>query len=598
MIAQTITQRTSGFTTMKAPFGLPLLATILLLCGAQQQAFATTYTYGSSGSTLTPWSTSTWTNGVPSSSQDNVLTFSPATGLRINSSNDLGALFQLNRLNITNNSSSTNPQTYAIAGNSLNFVKDSSNTLPMLVLGRSVINGGSMTLSTPFTVTDALTIANNANATTLATTIQGAITNTGGMTFNGSGAAAITLGTGIISGVGGITYSGSYTVTASGANTYTGGTTVSAGRLKIGNAKALGASSGAASVSSGAVLDLNGITMTNTNALTVNGTGISSGGALTNSSATAGTYAGLVTLGSASSIVASSGNIVLSNVGTITGSGFDLALDGTATGSSIVSIIDTGAGALTKQGGGTWTLSGANTYTGTTTVSGGTLALGSSGSFANSPVIVIGDTGSSGAVLDLTSKTGGFTFGSSQTVKGIGTINIGTGTAITINGNLAPGNSPGLLNVTGDLVLANAATVPATGAITTMELGGNGGVAGTDYDKVIVSGQLTFGGTLAIVSYNSYDLAQAGTYHLFGFGSKTGNFDFVSVASTTLTNNTTSWSATNLAGSGFDYTFTLATGDLVVMATAAIPEPSTYAMLAGVLALGMGVWRRTRGRHV
>ncbi len=101
-----------------------------------------------------------------------------------------------------------------------------------------------------------------------------------------------------------LTKSGLGTLTLSAANTYSGGTTINSGTVKLGNATALGASAGAVSESAGAVLDLNGQTLTNTNALTINGTGISGNGALINSSGTGATYAGLLTLGGASSIVA------------------------------------------------------------------------------------------------------------------------------------------------------------------------------------------------------------------------------------------------------------------------------------------------------
>ena len=167
---------------------------------------------------------------------------------------------------------------------------------------------------------------------------------------------------GIISGIGTVTKSGSSTLTLSGTNTYTGGTTISVGTLKIGNATALGGNSGAASITFGAVLDLNGTTMTNTNALTVNGTGISSGGAIINSSSTGATYAGLLTLGSASSIIGGTGTITLSNASTISGSTFGLTLGG-AQGGTISSIIGTGTGTLTKQDAGTWNLAGVNTFT-------------------------------------------------------------------------------------------------------------------------------------------------------------------------------------------------------------------------------------------
>ncbi|MGN0833313.1 MAG: autotransporter-associated beta strand repeat-containing protein [Kiritimatiellia bacterium] len=51
---------------------------------------------------------------------------------------------------------------------------------------------------------------------------------------------------------------------------------------------------------------------------------------------------------------------------------------------------------VVKTGAGTWTLSGENTHSGTTTVSGGTLALAAGGSIANSPVVI-----NDGATLSL-----------------------------------------------------------------------------------------------------------------------------------------------------------------------------------------------------
>ncbi len=60
--------------------------------------------------------------------------------------------------------------------------------------------------------------------------------------------------------------------------------------------------------------------------------------------------------------------------GTLTGSGLALTLAGAGNG-SLASIIGTGAGTLSKTGAGMWTLSAANTYTGATSITGGTLQI-------------------------------------------------------------------------------------------------------------------------------------------------------------------------------------------------------------------------------
>ena len=241
---------------------------------------------------------------------------------------------------------------------------------------------------------------------------------------------------------------GAGTWNLSGANTYTGGTTVSAGTLQIGSPAALGGSTGAVTVTSGAVLDLNGQTMTNTNALTLNGTGISGGGALINSSAANATYPGFLTLGSASSIVSNNGNIIIGNTTStttvITGAGFNLTLDGTATGSNITSQISTGTGSVIKNGTGKWDLScvttfnslaatAFNTYTGGTSINAGTLEMDLSGQSSGVPSVGLGSIViTSPGILDLNNDTVATTvYGVTNHSPGVARINGPTPALVT-----------------------------------------------------------------------------------------------------------------------------------------------------------------------
>lgn len=194
--------------------------------------------------------------------------------------------------------------------------------------------------------------------------------------------------------------------------------------------------------------------MTNTNALTLNGTGIASGGALKNSSSTAATYAGLITLGSNSSIIGGTGTIALTNVGTITGSGFGITLGG-AQGGSIASIIGTGsAGALTKQDAGTWTLSGANTYQGGTTISAGELNV--TGSLSDSTGVSV----SSGATYRASSTD---TVGN---IEGAGSIVLGTDKTLTVGGSGGDKTFSGIISGAGILGKTGSGTLILSGANT------------------------------------------------------------------------------------------------------------------------------------
>ncbi|EDW8961215.1 AIDA autotransporter, partial [Salmonella enterica subsp. enterica] len=168
--------------------------------------------------------------------------------------------------------------------------------------------------------------------------------NTGGMFDN------------VISGSGQVVKSGDEMLTLSGANSYTGGTTISGGTLVASNVEALGSGD----VTDNATLELN-TGGTFDNVISGSGQVVKSGDdALTlsgNNSYTGGT-------------LISDGTLVASNVEAL-GSG-DVTNDAVLelnTGGDFDNAIS-GSGQVVKSGDETLTLSGANSYTGGTTISG------------------------------------------------------------------------------------------------------------------------------------------------------------------------------------------------------------------------------------
>ena len=220
----------------------------------------------------------------------------------------------------------------------------------------------------------------------------------------------------------GITKAGLGTLLLSGANTYTGATTISAGTLKLGaSTSALGTIAGITSVTTGAVLDLNGFVLSTAEPLTLNGTGISNGGALINSTATGVTYNGAITLGSPSSI-GTTGNITLGSAG-ISG-GQDLTKVGGAilslgSGSATLGGLTISAGTLTSTSV-TMNLAGNYSNGGTFTHNSGTV------NFNGSTAQTIGGSASSTFNnLTIANTSGGVSLTKNETVSGILTLTNG-----------------------------------------------------------------------------------------------------------------------------------------------------------------------------
>jgi autotransporter-associated beta strand protein len=243
-----------------------------------------------------------------------------------------------------------------------------------------------------------------------------------------------------------------------------------------------------------------------------------------------------------------------------------------------VSQILAGTGALTKGTAGTVTLSAVNTYNGTTTVNAGTLII--SGSISNNSSLTV----AAGAQLRYNSasaRTGGLTLSgngsaSRAVLGGIGSIN----TAITLDNlgdTLSPGNSPGLQGYGVNQTWASMTYLWEVNNFT-------GTTAGTDFDQINVTGNLTLSGGLG-----AYQLDITSLTALNQSGN-VPNFSEVNRSWTILTTTTgiTGFNASNwtLLESNFTSnparagTFSLAKINNDLVLSYAVPEPATWGLLA------------------
>ena len=149
-----------------------------------------------------------------------------------------------------------------------------------------------------------------------------------------------------------------------------------------------------------------------------------------------------------------------------------------------------------------------------------------------------------------------------------GALFTGTGTKF-YEGGLSVGASPGLGTDEGSVVLGSSSLYLA-------EIGGT--LAGSGFDKLVVAGDLQFGGTLRLVSWNGF-AAQAGQrFDLFDWGSAGGSFSSIDASGLALAD-----------GLVLDISQLYVDGSLAV---ASVPEPAGRTLVLGGLLVVAWVVRR------
>ena len=322
---------------------------------------------------------------------------------------------------------------------------------------------------------------------------------------------------GAISGTGALIQNGTGTTNLSGLNTYSGLTTISSGILQLGASgtspnSPLGTIGAGTTVSGTGTLDLNGISLATAEALTINGSGTSSIGALINNGGLAATWTGALILG-ADATIGGNNDIILS---------------------AVVS----GSFNLTKTGVGKLTLSNTSNTLGTTgkslTILNGTVSIAGLGALGNMPNFVLGGTGTSGKLtssMASVSITPSFTIASGGgTLENTGVGNFTYSGAGTLNGVLLTSTtSTGKIDFSGGLTGSGGMTINNSGTGVTRITSGTVTYSG---NTTIQAGTLAFVGSKA--SANSDLILAGGTLYV---GDNAGTGYTITMKSLTLTSN-------------------------------------------------------------
>jgi autotransporter-associated beta strand protein len=321
----------------------------------------------------------------------------------------------------------------------------------------------------------------------------------------------------------------------SGANTYTGPTVLTSGRLTLNNASSIG---------TGGPVTLGGGTLRY-------GTGISAD----ISSGRTVTVSGNVTIDTNSNNVTYSGSF-----------GND------------------GAGSLTKAASaGVLTLAGANTYTGGTTVNGGTLAVtNTSGSATGAGPLVV----SSGAILTGTGTIAGTTTMSAGSTLDVAGAGVGT---LTVGGlNLASGSLL-TLDASGSANDKIVVTQPSGVSLSGVAITLRGGWLNTAGTYTIIEGSGTVGGT----GLSALSVVNPAAGYSYDFANNAGVISLTTTLSGLISQWTSTGGGTWGTGSNWGAAVPSAQGDTASFTTQ-LSAPSTVT-LPGSLTLGGVVFNSTNG---
>ena len=403
---------------------------------------------------------STLTGGTVTTSSGTILSINSSSNFTLGTMSGGGQLFKWGTGTVTLNSANsyTGPTT----------ITDGVLSVSTLADGGSDSGIGASSSSASNLILDGGTLRYTGAGST--STDRAFTLNAGGGTISVTASSSTTL---VISGggtgAGGLNKAGVGVLILTGTNLYSGGTTVSAGTLRIGNGTISGSVTG--NIFNNAALQFNNPSTTNV-AGDITGTG-------TLSHLAAGILRLLGTNTYAGTTTVNSGTLQIGNGGTTGSITSSVSLSASTSTlafnrSDAVTYSGTvlGSGNLTKSSDGKLTLDGSNSYTGTTTVSDGSL-------------YVNGTKSGTGSV---TVQSGG-TLGGAGTVAGAVTFNSGA------TFDVGDGTTPAAI---GDIDLSNTLSLQGGSTMRVDVRNASTPTAGTTYDQAAVGGTVSLGGMLDV----------------------------------------------------------------------------------------------------